>query len=331
MTYWLIYFTLLLTGLLIAIGLISRYHRHRPMLTNVVLALCALFLTGMAAECFFAFYAQTDSMMATLATRNWLDRYWHLNSLGYRDVEWTAESLPGKRKIVVMGDSFAEGYGIKNPADRFSDILGRKLGSQYIVMNVAIAGLNTQGEIERIKGFPYKPDILIYQYYINDIEDAARAHGLRLSAPHVQQNPMLTWLIKNSYAFNFAYWRLMLLQPHGSEGDYLTLVTGAYNDPQIWWTHQQELETIYQGSLSEGARLIVVVFPALTNISGSREITNKVVEFYQARSVPTLDVGVMLDNIPPDQLVVNSLDAHPNEWVHQQVANELYELVLINE
>jgi lysophospholipase L1-like esterase len=330
MLYWLIYLILLLVPMALAVAVLKRNRRRRqnsPLVENITISLVALFLTFMAGELFFAFYAQTDNKIATLAARNWLNRYWELNSLGYRDVEWTDTYLGQKRKILVLGDSLAEGYGIKNVEDRFSNVLGRSLGEDFVVLNLGVAGLNTAGEIDRIKGFPHKPEILIYQYYINDIEDAARARGLRLTNPVPHPWPILEPLIKNSYALNFIYWRLTRLSPQSPSGDYLSWVKQAYNDPDIWWTHQQELLTIYQGAASENVKLIVVVFPALTDVSGSREITAKVVSFFTERGVPTLDVAAWLEGVPPEKLVVNSFDAHPNEWVHQQVADKLYDLI----
>ncbi|NOG52008.1 MAG: hypothetical protein HND48_23145 [Chloroflexi bacterium] len=43
-------------------------------------------------------YAASDTPMQwTRAGENWIARYMAFNSLGYRDREWTAEDLAGKR------------------------------------------------------------------------------------------------------------------------------------------------------------------------------------------------------------------------------------------
>lgn len=334
MAYWIGYTLILLAGIGLAFGLLIGLRRcwtgstlGRNLIENILVSSLAFFLAFMAAEVYFAFFAQTDNQIATLAARNWLNRYWTLNSMGYRDVEWAELDLQGKRKILVLGDSLAEGYGIKNVEDRFSNILGRKLGADFVVMNIAVAGLNTAGEIEKVKGFPYKPEILIYQYYINDIEDAARERGYRLTNPAPRPWPVFEPLVKNSYALNFIYWRLVQMGPRSPDGDYLSWVKQAYNDPGIWWLHQQQLLTLYEGTASEKVKLVVVVFPALTDVRGSREITSKVVDFFSQRGVPTLDVAGLVEDVPSKQLVVNPFDAHPNEWLHQQVADKLYELV----
>ena len=72
----------------------------------------------------------------------------------------------------------------------------------------------------------------------------------------------------------------------------------------------------------------MVVFPALSNVKESKEITFKVRALFEERGVTVLDVAELVEDVPAEQLVVNPLDAHPNEWVHQQVADKLYELVV---
>jgi hypothetical protein len=283
----------------------------------------------MAAEIFFkVFFAQSDGWNQTLASHNWFERYWTKNSQGYRDVEWSEEELRNKKKILVVGDSFAAGQGIEKVEDRFSNLLGQKLGPEYLVMNVAWPGLSTREEIENLKGFRYKPDILIWQYYINDIRYTAHERNVKAPEINLDPWPILKPLVDNSYAINFIYWRIMRLTPNIGEMNNMDWVRRAYNDPQVWWTHQQELLSIYEGTTSEQVKLIVVVFPDLVDVGGSQEITTKVLNSFRERGVPTLDVTELIKEIPTSQLIVNSVDPHPNEWVHQQVAAKLYELVV---
>ena len=335
MGYWLAYTLILVVGLTLGIGTLIGMRRYRKsssflrqLVENITLTLLAIFLTFMAAEFFFKeFFAQTDSFDFTLASRNWFEHYWITNSMGYRDIEWSQADVQGKRKILVVGDSFAAGFGIENVEDRFSNVLGHKLGSDYVVMNMASPGISTQQEIERIGGFPYKPDIVIWQYYINDIRQAAERKNAIFNLPKKDPWPIFQPLVNNSYALNFIYWRAVRLGPQTWEGAYLPWLKGTFNDPDIWWLHQQELLTIVEGAASEKVKLIVVVFPALSNVKESKEITLKVLTLFEERGVPVLDVAKLVEDVPPEQLVVNPLDAHPNEWVHQQVADKLYELV----
>lgn len=335
MNYWLGYILTLILGFGLIIGAMGWAHRFGKtsawgrLVQNLALSGLTLFLVLMAAELFFkVFFAQSDGWNQTLASQNWFERYWTLNALGYRDTEWPPEAVRTKRKILILGDSFAAGQGIERIEDRFSNRLGVKLGEDYLVMNVATPGISTRDEIERVKGFPYKPEILILQYFVNDIRSAAHERGLVSDVPDLQPWPLLRPLIEHSYALNFIYWRGIRLMPRPWQADDFNWLDAAYNDPGVWWTHQQELATLYQGTVSENVKLIVVIFPSMLDVEGSRVYTGKVANFFRDRQVPVLDVTELLAGLPPDQLVVSAVDAHPNEWVHQQVAEALYPLVV---
>lgn len=336
MGYWIIYTIILLAGVALGVGSLVFVQRRWPgssfsarLAQNIMLSLLALFLTLMAAEVFFKlFFAQSDAWNQTLASRNWFERYWATNSMGYRDVEWHPEDIRTRRKILVLGDSFAAGQGIERVEDRFSNLLEARLGDEYLVMNIATPGISTKEEIDRVLGFPYKPEILIFQYFINDIRYVAHQQGFISQAPDMEPGPLLAPLVENSYVANFIYWRSIRLLPMPWQADDFVWLQKAYDDPKVWWLHQQELLTIYNGAASEGVKLIVVVFPGMTSVEQSREVTSKVINFFRERQVPVLDVAELIKDAPAKQLVVNSLDAHPSEWVHQQVADKLYEMVV---
>ncbi len=333
MNYWLGYVSILIIGLIIGIGGIVYLHRRHParwktILENLLLLLLTFFLLMMAAELFFKlFFAQSDGWNQTLASENWFEHYWTLNSMGYRDVEWSPSDLQTKRKILVLGDSFAAGQGVERLEDRFSNLLGAKLGQNYLVMNIATPALSTQDEIVRVKGFPYRPDILILQYFINDIRSAAEQRGFFTNKPDLEPWPVIKPLVDNSYVVNFLYWRAMRMLPLPWQTDDFAWTQAAYNDPGVWWTHQQELLTIQEGAASENVKLVVVVFPSMLDVTRSREVTEKVVALFQGLHVPVLDVADLIKDKPPGDLVASSMDAHPNEWVHQQVADKLYRMI----
>ncbi len=334
MSYWIGYIIILLAGGGAGIGALVYIHRRgagwRKGAENGLLLLLTLFFMFMLAEFYFkVVFAQTDGFSQTLANRNWFERYWVDNSLGYRDVEWPQEAIQNNTRVLVVGDSLAAGYGIEKVEDRFSNVLGQKLGQDYLVMNIASPGINTRQEIEKVMAFPYKPDILILQYYVNDIRNAAEERNAVFKLPKSEPWPIFKPLVEHSYALNFVYWRSVRLGPRAWHGAYLAWLQGAYNDPDIWWLHQQELLSLTQGAASEQVKLVVVVFPILTDLEGSRVITDKVVGFFREQGVPTVDVAALIPpDAPPEQLVVNPLDGHPNEWVHRQVAEALYEIVV---
>lgn len=327
--YWLIYGTILLGGSGGFIILLRRLHRQkRPVFVNLTLIALSLFLTLLGLEFYFkVFFAQPDSA-GTLAMRNWYKRYYTggFNSLMYRDQEWTPAGVAGKTKVLVVGDSLVEGVGIEYARDRFSDLLGEKLGPNFVVMNVGRQGANTGDEIQMLLDYPYAPDILVWTYFINDIGDQAGPFGILLPEP-VQINPALEPLVRYSYAFNFFYWRLYRAFGEGGFPDakWRWLVS-IYNHPEARWAHEQQLISIYEGTQSEQIPLIVVVFPGIPYIEESRFVTDRVVDLYRTREVPVLDVAEFIAGIPPQARMASPVDQHPNELVHRLVADELYRM-----
>ena len=105
-------------------------------------------------------------------SQRWFEKNWKVNSLGYRDIEH--DSYDNRQIIFVVGDSFVAGHGIARPGDRFSDLLQKRLGDRYVVVNIAQNGWNTPEEYQAIISYPRKPNRIILSYFINDITDAAK-------------------------------------------------------------------------------------------------------------------------------------------------------------
>lgn len=294
--------------------------KKKLFIQNLSLIAGSILLTFLVLEIFFRFFfAQSDEFNYTLASKNWFDRYWTTNSLGYRDYEWTQEDIEKKTAIMILGDSFVAGQGVANPDDRFPDVLAQMLGQQYVVFNVGKNGAGTQESIELAKNYPYEADLLVYSYYINDIQDTAIEYG---HWPYFQIKT--NRLVESSHAINFLYWRVIRLGPQKWRGRYSDWLLGVYDDPKIWAAHERELTEIQRLN----SRLIVIVWPSLAAIEESIPVSSKVIDFYSSRGVPVLDVGALIQGRPVGQLIANKLDTHPNEAVHQLVAAELYPMVI---
>ncbi len=332
--YWFAYiFTLVIgAGALLALLIrLRRSQKPRPLLENLLLAGLTLFLTLMGLEFYLkVFFAQPDSHN-TLARRNWYARYYQnaFNSFGYRDLEWTDEMVAGKIKVMVVGDSFVEGLGVEYPENRFSNRLGQKLGPKYTVFNLGDSGANTSRQIEALLDYPYDPDILVWSYVVNDIEGVAGP--LWLNKPPDQPIPAwLTPLVENSHLANFLYWRLHRLFRVDSHDLVWEWLLSVYNDPEAWWRHQQQLLSIYEGARSEQVPLVVVVFPGLTALEKSKVVTERVVDLFRERGVPTLDVAELVKDVPVEDRIASPVDPHPSELVHELVAEAVYQILLEN-
>lgn len=79
------------------------------------------------------------------------------------------------------------------------------------LINLGRSGFNTSDEFVRMKSMidelDLKPETIVLQYCVNDIEGQAFSHGVELSRPKVYSNvPSFTIpLLKNSFLLDYVY------------------------------------------------------------------------------------------------------------------------------
>lgn len=301
---------------LLAVARQRRWPKVRTIATNTLIAYTTVVLMLAAGEAYFRYiYADSEGR---LAGKNWLARYWQENSLGYRDREWTPSDWEGKKTVIALGDSFTAGWGIEDPADRFPDVLARLLGDDYAVMNVATRGATTAQELRMLNDYPLQnPDVIVWQYFLNDIEEAALSVGLGPNFPHPPR------LVRESYLANFLYAR----QNAGFGSAYWQWEYHAYDHPAIWAAHEAKLGAMVDAARSRGARLIVVLFPNLQDPVGSVPYIDRVAQALEARGVT--DILKLFDDVAawdPQDVIVSPRDAHPSVAFHHFVGQKLYDL-----
>ncbi|MBI5667671.1 MAG: SGNH/GDSL hydrolase family protein [Chloroflexi bacterium] len=315
----------LAVGALLALGVAQRHSRRlRGLAGGLLVSYFTVLLILGAGEIYFRFFYAESENVYTLATKNWLDRYWHTNSLGFRDREWTADDLAGRQTVVVLGDSFAAGWGLQDPADRFSDVLASKLGDGYAVLNLGRYGTATPEQLKILQDeSPVKqPDVVILQYFLNDINYA----GLQLGVlPEPEPSPNWT---KETYLGNFIYWRfLRATNPSDAfftrwwEWSY-----AAYDNVGIWSVHKQEIKELVDYVDSIGARLIVVIFPNLLDVVRSIPYIDRVEQAFQEYGqhdiLKLFDAAAAWDY---NDLMVSRRDSHASASFNHYVGEQLYE------
>ncbi|GAA4408734.1 hypothetical protein GCM10023187_31090 [Nibrella viscosa] len=295
------------------------------LLSNLVTLALPVVLLLVFLEIAFMFVAQSHEGGLTLASHIWFERYWPpMTPEGYRDSEKI--DTAGKQKVLVVGDSFTAGHGIKSAEDRYGNVLADKLGKdKYVVYNLGLSGLDTKEEYKRLETFPVKPDILILQYFPNDIEKAARDNGLTLEGfePYTDLPKPVQTLFVRSYLLNFIYWQL----PHGKASSYLSYVRTAYTKPEIINAHLNDLNQIMAYARLHNAKMYLVLFPFSHNLEKTTEYTQPVVDFFQKNNVPVLKVADLVRNIDPDDRIVGRNDAHASALVNRRVGEALFQLV----
>lgn len=277
-------------------------------------------------EICFMLVAKSHHTSYSYAAKVWHYRYWELNNLKYRDREFSKAEMEGKFKIAFLGDSFTAGAGIKDPKNRFSDLTANKLGANYYGMNLGVNGLDTGLELAQLEAFPHQPDLLVYSWYINDIHQAAFRAGVMLGDFELKgadYQPSLN-PVNGFYSLNYLYWMF----PHHEKGtSYFDFLKAAYRNSEALANHFQDLQSMKAYCESHQIQFAVVLFPWLSDVKAGHFATDPVKDWLKTAQVPYLSLSEKLAPIPATDLIVNNNDAHPNEFVHQLVADTLVQFL----
>ncbi len=298
-----------------------KQHLARSIVQKVVLVVSSLAFCFFLFEFLFAYLiVPSDGFGQSLSSRLWFRRYWHpVNTQGYRDYQ--TKHFDGRSVLFVVGDSLVAGHGIKCIGDRFPNRLAEMLGDSWEHVVIAQNGWQTAQELAAIRKQKIQPDAIVWSYYINDIQHAAQERGVRPDRNFTAPGPFAGKIINKSFLVNWLYWRVVL---NTLRHDYWSYLRRCYSWPEVWNLHCKELRSVIDYARDVHAGLYVVVWPNLRNIKESQAFTDRVKEFFESHEVGVVDLGDHFSGRRPAQLVVNSLDGHPNTKTHQEVARLLY-------
>jgi hypothetical protein len=298
--------------------------RPRRVAGRCWLVAMSLLLTLLVLEAVFMFVPQSHNVGYTMAGRIWHERYWgEPNALGYRDVEPVPQ--PGKKLVLVVGDSFTAGAGVADVRDRFPDVAAMARPDLQVV-NLGVCGSETEDELRRLHAHPLRPDVLVLQYYPNDVDGAAQRAG---HAPppftpfHDVGSIKLQRLLLTSFLANFVYWQF----PHDDGAGYERFLARVHADPEVSRLHHADLEGFCTFADERRIPLVVVLFPVLEDLGWSRTNTAPVKRLFTARGIPVLDVADLIDDLGVRQRTVNHHDGHASELVHRRVGEALARLL----
>ncbi|MFQ5560991.1 MAG: SGNH/GDSL hydrolase family protein [Nitrospinota bacterium] len=303
---------------------------YKESLKKILLVCTTLLSFFLFFEGVFSFIAKSHQQWASLAQNNW--RYFFhqgQNSLGYRDKPVLTEDI-SKRKIVVVGDSFTAGDGLKNVAHRFSEKLESRLPDSYRVFNLGIAGNSTTDSYKELANFPHKPDVIVLQYFgTNMLEEYNLKKNVTFSRgnPFTQLNFVQKALVQYSYLLNYVYFYVLPMNRAVAE-EFRSVFLESYRNEKIMESHLNDLNQFVELSKKTGISLIVVLFPFLNDASNVSQVYMKPIEsFFEGKNIPTLNVSDLISEIPLRKRTVHKRDSNPSALVHKKVGEELYRMI----
>ncbi len=320
--------TFILLGVLLVIaGIQKRVLWLQKAARGLLVTYFTIALLLLVGEGYFRFvYAESDGL-PTLASRNWLARYWQTNAAGYRDAEWTTEQIAQRKPVLIVGDSFAAGWGIENPDQRFGNVLAQQLGDSYAVINMGKEGASTVEETANLQAYSVdNPDVVVLQYYLNDIENAALSIGLNPQLDPTQDMP--AW-VNESYLANFIYWRLVARLRPQQQGTqtYWDWLYSMYDNSTVWAIHEEQLKAFADEVEAKGAALIVVIFPNMLDPTRSVPYVDRVAQAFEGWGYDDQHIIKLFDAaaaMPLNERVVSERDAHASAAFNRLVGDMLY-------
>jgi hypothetical protein len=302
-------------------------------LTGILISLTTLVIMAIGAEVSLRTWLVFSNGYATGSIHaEWVYRYWNpLNELQFRDYDIYRDIQPAQERVMVLGDSFAAGIGVNDIDDTFPQLLGDKLGENYAIYNVSHAGWNTNQQIEGIINYPFEPDILVYSYFLNDASYVSPMLNNDFFELFPPPEGLLFDLVGRFHLADFLYWNVYTQYLRAGNFGYGNLVMDVYRDDLMWARHQGDIKAIVDWTRNEAdADVVVLLWPVLTQVEDSREITSQVADYFAELNVPVIDMGDYVADAPVIQRIANPFDMHPSAWSHQIAAEALYQALQDN-
>ena len=319
---------LLFWGAYISFLVYRLINSHRMRYAKLSFGIMGLVLVGLhMVESAYMFKTNTFDAFDTLTTDNWYHRYWgDANIYGFRGKE--GKPLGNQKLVAVVGDSFVAGAGIEDYRDRFSDVLEKKLGSQFFVANLGMLGANTLEEFQVLRKSNIEPDVLIVSHFDNDIVPSVRRSFYRDLRKRSSAMYLIGILSRGSYFFGDIFACLLsdkLHRQYVEEDDNYVL---QINDDELRKKHLFNVQRFIDFSQSKKIPIIFVVFPVLQyGMKLSYQVsTKKIEQFLVKKNVPVVSVYSLVKDMEYPDRMVNSHDSHPSIEVHRLVAQRLYEI-----
>jgi lysophospholipase L1-like esterase len=253
------------------------------------------------------------------------------NDAGFRDGHHALQRGDGIERIVVLGDSVSEGYGVEWNGV-FARVLQAELGNRYEVINIAAGGLNTPQEVHLFEqvGLRYGPSLVVLNFVLNDVDfytqfapavRAAEQADSRIAILNLPVPPVVKRTLKSSAAIYFLRDRVDGL---------LGRLVGSRGEPDYYeriWASESNRRKVTDGfsrlaALQREGRfeVLVVVWPLLMDYRAYRfaSVHDWVTREAAAAGFASIDLLPRFSSVPYRDLQVSAEDTvHPNALGHK--------------
>ena len=225
---------------------------------------------------------------------------YQINSLGLRNKEIGLEKK-GERRILMLGDSFTEGTGVKQE-ETFSAILAKEMGIE--VINAGISGYSTLHEYLWLKerGFKLQPDLVVLNINETDLVEAAKYHQIWEKHDFGNLGPELNKSqIDRVLLLNLIRNQLASLRQQGGKPKTTVFIASAGTDEeavkQYWQLVRSDIERINFFARGKNVPLLVAWQPHGHQVSQAAWSEGRLTHgFMLGRMYPT-EMPTLLNNL----------------------------------
>lgn len=244
---------------------------------------------------------------------------------------------PGVVRVVVIGDSFTEGMGVKED-DAYPRVLHRLLNTgaeagRWEVFNCGRRGYDFPELFDLFETvLAFDPDVVVYGMVLND--------AVKTPDFQARQAYLNDWILDRGRMFRDDEPRF-----RGPESRLLAFVrdrietarigrdtTAWYHDMygepnrEGWQRTQAFLREMNQRAQARGARFLVASWPLLVGLEGRypfADVSDTIARFCLSAGIARHDLLPALQGRRADSLWVHPVDHHPNETAHRLAAESL--------
>jgi lysophospholipase L1-like esterase len=261
------------------------------------------------------------------------------NALRFRDAP-LGPKRPGVRRVMVLGDSFTEGQGVKEPdtcVRQLERLLNASEPGGWEVRNCGRRGTDFPALYQAFEEIlPYEPDVLVYAMVLNDPEQSESFHARQTFVndwildrghqtddlqvePSVFRSRLFTLVADRVTAWRVGRettrWYLDMYGPPNREG---------------WEQTQRYLREMNRRVQEGGGRFLLAPWPLFVGLEGGypfAPIHETIRRFCLQAGIAHHDLLPVFRGRRSETLWVHPVDRHPNEIAHRLAAEDLAPVV----